>query len=128
MGILLAMIALLAASPINTDRSTRHMIALGIPFTLALVAPTLLTRWRGERVIDWRFLPRRFSWRDIIYTALSVPLAWAMIAPSGSMTILFPDMTQSPSLPTWLHAARNTPFSRARVVRKFSQGFATGVA
>jgi hypothetical protein len=45
-------------------------------------AKALLTRWRGEHDIDWRIFPRRFAWRDVLYTAIvqyyypGRPLQW----------------------------------------------------
>ena len=50
----------------------------------------------------------------------SVPLACTRIFPSGSMMILLPDIAQSPSLPHVIAGGQYTPFSSARVVRKFS--------
>lgn len=79
LGAVLACVALLAAAPIDTDRSTGHMVALGLPFLAAVLGPALLLRRSDPGVIRWRFWPRRLRWLDLVYTALSVPLAWGVI-------------------------------------------------
>ena len=48
LGAVLACVALLAAAPIDTDRSTGHMVALGLPFLAAVLGPALLLRRRPQ--------------------------------------------------------------------------------
>lgn len=78
-GALIAVLALLALAPIDTDRNNRHFFILGTCFTLAVFGPYLAFRFLGIPCVDWRFWPRRFAWRDIAYTLLSIPLAWGVI-------------------------------------------------
>ena len=79
LGLLLALILLLGFAPIHTDRDTRHFVVLGGVFLLATLGPYLFMRWRAPHQLDWRFLPKRFWWRDIIYVAISIPLSWAIL-------------------------------------------------
>jgi membrane protease YdiL (CAAX protease family) len=79
LGILLACIALLAFAPINTNLDTPHMVTLGLFFLAAILAPYLFMRWKAKGELRWAIWPTRFSWRDLIYTVVSVPLAWGVI-------------------------------------------------
>ena len=79
MGVLLACIALLAFAPIHTDLSTPHFFTLGAFFLAAILGPYLFMRWRAPGELRWNFWPRRFWWRDLIYTLISIPLAWGVI-------------------------------------------------
>lgn len=79
MGLLYVLASVLAVAPINTDRSNMHFLALGIPFAFVAFVPTMALSQTDPGVIDWRLLPRKFSWRDIIYTVISLPLAWGII-------------------------------------------------
>jgi membrane protease YdiL (CAAX protease family) len=92
MGLLLGAILLLGLAPINTDRDTRHFIDLALAFGAVILLPYLWMRWKAPHELDWRFLPRRFWWRDIIYVVISVPLAW------GIIQLYF--FTLNPELPT----------------------------
>ncbi len=76
MAVLLGAIAILAASPIDTDTSTRHFITLGIPFLAVVLGPALILGRTDPGVIRYRFKPRRFRGLDIGYVAISIPLAW----------------------------------------------------
>jgi hypothetical protein len=77
MGILYAAIAVLALAPINTGLETRHFIMLAIPFAGVLFGPTIILRLSGDRdAIDWKFWPRKFSFLDVFYTVISIPLSW----------------------------------------------------
>jgi hypothetical protein len=76
MGVLLGAVAVLAVAPINTDTSTRHFIALGIPFAAVLIGPYLLLRRSDPGVVRYRFFPKRFRWLDVLYVVISIPLAW----------------------------------------------------
>ncbi len=80
--IIAACVGLLSVTPINTDLSDRHFLTLGIPFFAVVAGPFVLLKLMG---VDpgWRFFPRRWAWseirRDVFYTIISVPLAWAVI-------------------------------------------------
>ena len=78
LGLLFGVVGLLALAPIHTDRSNAHFLQLGAFFAAVVLIPSMVMRARGEP-IDWRFWPRRFSWLDIFYVALTVPLAWGVI-------------------------------------------------
>ncbi len=79
LGVLLACILLLGFAPIHTDLSTPHFFSLGLMFLAVVLGPAIFMRLKapGEQV--WAMWPRRFSWRDLIYTLISIPLAWGVI-------------------------------------------------
>jgi len=79
LGILLACVAVLAFAPIHTDLSTPHFLSLGLCFLAVILGPYLFMRWKAPGELRWRFWPVRFSRRDLTYTLVSVPLAWAVI-------------------------------------------------
>jgi hypothetical protein len=74
-------VAILAAAPIHTGLEPTHFLSLGLPFIAAIALPTWLLRHdrdaEGEPVIGFRLWPRRLDRVDLLYTALSLPLAWA---------------------------------------------------
>jgi CAAX prenyl protease-like protein len=76
MGTLLACIAILTVAPINTNTSTSHFIALGIPFFLVIAVPALLLQRTDPGVIRFRIWPRRFRFVDVFYVLVSIPLSW----------------------------------------------------
>ncbi|MEM7394936.1 MAG: CPBP family glutamic-type intramembrane protease [Verrucomicrobiota bacterium] len=78
-GVLLAMIMLLAIAPINTDRSNENFLILGSFFLAAIFIPAFVFRWWGPGIIEWRFWPRTFRWRDVIYVAISIPIGWYLV-------------------------------------------------
>ena len=92
MGLLLGCLLLLGFAPINTDRDTGHFVRLGLVFAAVILVPFVWMRWKAPHQLDWRFLPRRFWWRDIVYVAVSIPLAWAILQ--------FYFFTLNPELPT----------------------------
>lgn len=80
MGVLLAMIALLAAAPIDTDTSDRGFLVLGSFFLAVILVPALILGRTDPGVIRFRVFPRRIRKLDLLYTAISIPLAWGVIA------------------------------------------------
>jgi hypothetical protein len=76
MGALLACVAILTAAPINTNTSTAHFLALGLPFFLVIAGPALFLMRADPGVIRFRIWPRRFRWLDVFYVAISIPLSW----------------------------------------------------
>ena len=76
MGVLLGAVAVLAAAPIHTDTSTRHFVALGIPFLIVIVGPALFLGRTDPGTIRYRFFPKRFRWVDLFYVLVSIPVAW----------------------------------------------------
>jgi hypothetical protein len=76
-----AAVAILAAAPIHTGLEPMHFLTLGLPFAAAIALPTWLLRHdrdeAGEAVIGFRLWPQRLDRVDLLYTALSIPLAWA---------------------------------------------------
>ena len=71
-------LAVLALAPVNTDLSWQHMLTLGGAFVLVLALPSLMLR--GEGVVAFRFWPRRLDALDLLYTLISIPLAWGAFA------------------------------------------------
>ncbi|MEZ4607740.1 MAG: hypothetical protein R2880_09615 [Deinococcales bacterium] len=68
-------VAILIIAPINTDLSYQHVVNLAVAFGLCLVVPALILK--GEKVIEFHFWPKHFDRVDIIYTLISLPLAYA---------------------------------------------------
>jgi len=79
LGAVLACIALLAFAPVNTNLETSHILTLGSCFLLAILGPYVFMRLKTPEWIAWRLWPPRFSRRDLIYTLVSIPLAWGVI-------------------------------------------------
>jgi hypothetical protein len=79
MGVLLGCVALLAAAPIETDTSDRGFLVLGAFFFAVVLLPTLVLRRTDPGVIRYQLFPRSFRKLDLIYVAISIPLAWGVI-------------------------------------------------
>lgn len=79
LGVLLACILVLAFAPIHTDLSTPHFLTLGGAFLAVVLGPALFMRWKAPGEVRWRLWPVGFSARDLIYTLISIPLAWGVI-------------------------------------------------
>lgn len=79
MGILMGCIILLAAIDINPSLSNENFIGLSIPFTIVIVVPYVLQFFGDKGVIRYRFWPVHWRKIDIIYTILSIPLAWLVL-------------------------------------------------
>ena len=79
LGILLGCIAVLAFAPIDTGLDARHMAILALCFAGVILGPIVVTGVLAPGELRWRFWPPRFSKRDVIYTAISIPLAWLVI-------------------------------------------------
>ncbi len=107
-GVLLGCVAILAASPINTDTSPRHFLTLGIPFLAVILGPAIFLGRTDPDVIRYRFWPRKLRWLDLFYTAISVPLAMWII---GWYFRFNPNMYQQWTLPAEIdHGAVNRLF------------------
>ena len=79
MGILLGCVALLAATDINTSTEWANFLRVGIPFFLVVFIPAVIMRYTDPGIIRYRFWPRFWRKADVIYTVLSIPLAWAIL-------------------------------------------------
>lgn len=79
MGILLGCIAILAACDINPSLDNANFLQVGIPFTLVIVLPALIQHFGDPGVIRYRFWPVHWRKADVIYTILSIPLAWLVL-------------------------------------------------
>ena len=80
MGVLLACVVILGLTDINTSLSNENFIKVGVPFTLVIVLPFLFQRFSGDdNIIRFRFWPRIWRKHDIIYTIVSIPLAWLVL-------------------------------------------------
>jgi hypothetical protein len=79
MGVLLGCVALLALAPISTDTRPVKFLTLGGSFLAAVVLPAIILGRTDPGVIRFRFWPRRFRWLDLLYVAISIPLAaWVL--------------------------------------------------
>jgi len=79
MGILLGCVAILGATDINPSLSDENFLRVGIPFTLVIVLPSVLQRFGDRGVIRYRFWPEKVRRQDVIYTLLSIPLAFLVL-------------------------------------------------
>ena len=79
MLVLLGCVGLLAAVDINTSTENSNFLQVGIPFFVAILVPTLVLGRTDPGVIRYRFWPRTWRRADVIYTILSVPLAWGIL-------------------------------------------------
>lgn len=79
MGVLLGLVVLLACAPIRTGTDPKHMATLGLFFLAVVVLPGLVLHRTDPGVIAWRIFPRHLRWRDLVYVAVSVPLAMGVL-------------------------------------------------
>lgn len=77
--VLLACLALLGATDINTSLTTRNFLQVGIPFLLVILVTALVLGRTDPQTVRFRFFPDRIRKADIIYTIISIPLAWAIL-------------------------------------------------
>ena len=79
MATLLGCVVLLVLTDINPSLATENFLKVGIPFTLVIVVPAIIHHFGDRGIIRYRFLPVHWRKQDIIYTILSVPLAWVVL-------------------------------------------------
>lgn len=79
MGVLFGCVGLLAACNINTSTELWNFVQLGSAFTVLIVVPALVLRRTDPGVIRYRLVPVHWRKADVIYTILSVPLAWLVL-------------------------------------------------
>jgi hypothetical protein len=79
MLVLLGCLAILGAANINTSTSTRNFLQLGIPFFLVILLPALILGRTDPGIIRYRLFPEKVRRHDVIYTFISIPLAWAIL-------------------------------------------------
>ncbi len=79
MGVLLGCVLILGLCDINPSLSNENFLRVGIPFTLVILLPFLIQLWGDQGIIRFRFWPKIWRKQDIIYTILSVPLAWFVL-------------------------------------------------
>ncbi len=97
LGVLLGCVLVLGFAPIHTDLSTPHFFTLGGAFLFVVLGPALFMRLRAPGEIRWRLWPTGFSLRDLIYTLISIPLAWGVI--EGYFFYLNPELPTHWPLP-----------------------------
>ncbi|NLT69511.1 MAG: hypothetical protein GXX91_02295 [Verrucomicrobiaceae bacterium] len=79
MAILLGCVVLLGLTDINPSLSNENFLKVGVPFTLVIVVPAILQQFGDRGIIRYCFWPVHWRRRDVIYTILSVPLAWIVL-------------------------------------------------
>ncbi len=79
MAILLGCVVLLGLTDINPSLSDENFLKVGIPFTLVIVLPAVIQHFGDRGIIRYRFWPVHWRKHDIIYTILSIPLAWVVL-------------------------------------------------
>lgn len=78
-AILLGCVILLGLTDINPSLSNENFLKVGIPFTLVIVVPALLQHFGDRGIIRYRFWPVHWRKQDVLYTVLSIPLAWVVL-------------------------------------------------
>lgn len=79
LSILLGCIIVLGLTDINPSTKNENFLQVGIPFFLVIFLPSLIQHFGDRGVIRYRFWPVHWRRHDIIYTILSVPLAWLVL-------------------------------------------------
>ncbi|MDF1860046.1 MAG: CPBP family glutamic-type intramembrane protease [Verrucomicrobiales bacterium] len=79
MGILLGCVILLGICDINPSLADENFLQVGIPFTLVILLPGIIQQFGDRGIIRYRFWPKVWRKHDIIYTILSIPLAWVVL-------------------------------------------------
>jgi hypothetical protein len=79
MAILLGCVVLLGLTDINPSLSDENFLKVGVPFTLVIVLPAVIQHFGDRGIIRYRFWPVHWRKHDIIYTILSIPLAWVVL-------------------------------------------------
>ncbi len=79
LGVLLGCVAILTVADINTGLSNANFLRVGIPFAAVIVLPSLVLARSDPGVITYRLWPHRFRWLDLLYVAISIPLAWGIL-------------------------------------------------
>lgn len=79
MSVLLGCVLILGWTDINPSLENANFLQLGIPFFLVVFLPSLIQRFGDRGIIRYRFWPQKWRKWDIIYTILSIPLAWIVL-------------------------------------------------
>lgn len=79
LSILLGCVILLGFTDINPSIENENFLKVGIPFCLVIVVPAVIQMFGDRGVIRYRFWPVHWRKHDIIYTILSIPLAWLVL-------------------------------------------------
>ena len=79
LSILLGCVILLGLVDINPSTSNENFVKLGIPFFLVVFIPAVIQHFGDRGIIRYRFWPKVWRKQDIIYTILSIPLAWLVL-------------------------------------------------
>lgn len=79
LAMLLGCVLILAACDINPALSNENFLRVGIPFTLVIALPALIRHFGDRGAIRYRFRPAHWRKHDVIYTILSIPLAWCVL-------------------------------------------------
>ena len=89
MFVLLGCVVLLGLADINPGLSNENFIALGIPFSLVILLPSIIQLFGDRGIIRYRFWPVHWRKHDVIYTILSITLAWLVLKGYESGNRLF---------------------------------------
>lgn len=79
LAILIGCIVILGACDINPSLSNENFLRVGIPFTLVIFLPAVIQHFGDRGIIRYRFWPVHWRWQDVVYTILSIPLAWVVL-------------------------------------------------
>lgn len=104
MGVLLGAVFWLGFAPIGTSTRNENFLSLGVFFLTAVVVPSLVLARTDPGVVRYRLWPREFSWLELAYVVLSVPLAWAglrlyfLVSPEVAFNWALPPVAQDDPL------------------------------
>lgn len=80
LGTLLGCVVFLSLLDINPSLSNANFLTLSTAFTLLIIIPAIVLHFGGDKgLIRFRFWPVHWRKQDLIYTILSVPLAWVVL-------------------------------------------------
>ena len=92
-------LGILALAPISTNLSLEHIAALATCFVSVLLLPPLLLR--NSSPISYKWFPNKLDRIDLLYTLLSIPLAWGgfalyfgVLSPQTPFNWPLPDVAQ----------------------------------
>lgn len=81
MAMLWLSLAILGATPVNTDIDAQHLLQMGVPLLLAIVLPYLVFRYvyHEPDVIKYHFEKKRFTRAQVGYIVLAAAVSYVLL-------------------------------------------------
>lgn len=101
LAVLLGCVVILSICDINTSLSNENFLQVGIPFSLVVILPTVIQLFGDRGIIRYQFWPKKWRKADILYTILSIPLAWVVLKSYewGNLTLFGDELFEHWTLP-----------------------------